>query len=137
MSDSNLDPHPPISTDVTPEALEDTDTLVAVAEWAHPFLDEDVPEFGSPEWLALGPRDPRFASAVVRAALAWWRAGEPLEAVEEAARVAAAKAALAESGPYNRDTLVRELKTFAELDRDRHLPERRPEDHPGGPARPW
>lgn len=138
MSTEQRDPNPPVSTDVTPGALEDTATLTAVAGWAAPFLaDEDVPVFGSPEWVALEDTDPRRASAVVRAALGWWRAGEPLEALQAAALAEAGKAALASSGPYTRDTLVREMRTFAELDRDRHLPERRPDDHPGGPVAAW
>jgi hypothetical protein len=138
MSTTQRDSNPPVSSDVTPEALEDTQTLFAVARWARPFLaEDDVPAFGSPEWVALGPHDPRFAAAVVRAALAWWRAGEPLEVLETAYAAEGMKRALAEAGPYNRDSLVKVMKTFAELDQDRHLPARRPTDHPGGPVAAW
>jgi hypothetical protein len=69
-----------------PDALE---VLAGVAAWARPFLRGDAPVFGSPEWLALPLDDPRRAASVVRAALSWWRAGEPLDDLEQRAHTAA------------------------------------------------
>lgn len=40
---------------------------------------EQVPEYGSPDWHALEPGDPRREAAVDRAAAAWWRMGDPID----------------------------------------------------------
>lgn len=90
QEDAPVDCHPhqvggTQSTAYEPDVLE---VLAGVACWARPFLVGEAPSFGSAEWLALDPADRRFAAAVVRAALAWWRCGEPIEDVEERARVA-------------------------------------------------
>lgn len=143
MSTEQTDPNPPGDLQHYPEELSDSDTLLAVAGWAHPFLElDDVPVFGSAEWLALDLTDQRRAAAVVRAALAWWGAGEPADQVETAYRAQAMKRAMAEAGPFSRtgvrDAMVSpDVPTFAELEEHRWLADHRPEDHPGGPVELW
>lgn len=51
--------------------------------------DDDTPLFGSPAWLDLPDDDERRATAIMRAALAWWRVGEPAEDLLERAAAAA------------------------------------------------
>lgn len=129
-SHPNTDPHPPaVAHD--PTLLVETDTLAAVLTWARPFLVGDAPAFGSPEWVALAPEDPRVAASVVRAALGWYRAGEPLDALEQAEAAQALKAAVAAAGPYG------STPTHAELTRRRALPAQRDQDHPGGAVASW
>ena len=70
------------------EDYSELDVLAEVADRTAPFLAGDAPVFGSPEWLALESGDPQVTRAVVRAALAWWRMGEPIEDLEERARAA-------------------------------------------------
>ncbi len=121
--------------DIDPDALE---VMAGVAGWAAPFLKgDDVPVFGSPEWLALDPCDERRASAVVRAALAWWRMGEPTEDVEARAEQAAqaqARCAISEAEPW-KDLAY--APTQAELRRRRVQSTEGRNDHAGGPVEPW
>lgn len=112
--------------------------LAAVGAWSRPFLRGDAPVFASPEWLAMDPADPRRAAAVVRAALAWWRCGDPID--EDQARLDLAglrQASWAVSGRLGASDGVYR-PTMAELQRRRRqLLEPRPKDHPGGPVPLW
>lgn len=50
-----------------------------------------VPVLGSPQWSELDRRDPRSTASVARAALLWWRDGQP-SAVEARLRAELAEA---------------------------------------------
>lgn len=117
---------------------DDLEVMAAVGAWARPFLRGDAPVFASPEWLAMDPADPRRAAAVVRAALTWWRCGDPLDENQARMDLAAVRQASWEiSGRLgSSDGVYR--PTMAELQRRRrHLLEPRPNDHPGGPVSLW
>lgn len=117
---------------------DELEVLAAVAAWSQPFLRGDAPIFGSPEWLDLDAADHRRTAAVVRAALAWWRCGDPID--EDQARLDLAglrQASWAVSGRLGASDGVYR-PTMAELQRRRRqLLEPRPKDHPGGPVPLW
>lgn len=58
--------------------------MTPVESYLLPLIDgvPDIPILGSPEWDALHRDDPRKIASIARAALAWWRDGQP-DAVRE------------------------------------------------------
>lgn len=124
-----------VPADTDPDELE---VLAGVAAWARPFLRGDAPVFGSPEWLVLPVEDHRRDAAVVRAALAWWRVGEPLEDVEARAAAALDVASSHDIAGAVRWGDLAYRPTHAELARRRDWSARRDRpDYPGGAVPTW
>ena len=104
------------------------------------------PEFGTAEWAALDPDDPRAWAATVRGAFCWWAAEhdlglpasrERLDAlVEQEVTCELKAAAVAVSQEMSRQS-TRPGPPHAELQRRRALPIERAGDHPGGPVPAW